>query len=294
MRFSSTVLWAVSLVGGAGVASATTINVALLSTLGSTFESDVISKIQTDAPFINIHVIEVTAIGSTPLLSDLETNYQTVMVAGSNAFGDAGLLGNELKQYIDDGHGLVITAQTNNSGSPQCTGTTSNQLCGTFNNSDYWAIEPGALNSGNPATLGTIQVPGSSLLNGVTGFNGGTASIRISGVLNSNLNTTEVAAWSGGTTPLLAIRTFSSGATEVALNFFPVSGASTGGAGWTTGGDQIMVNALKLAANYSDSSDPVPEAQSLLLAGVGLAGISLLLKRRLSGQTKALDAAGPR
>jgi len=274
MRCSSTILWAVSLLAGADVASAGTINVLLLSTIGSVSqENDIIAKIQADASFINITPLEVTGSSSTPTLATLET-YQTVMVVGNNAFGDAGGLGNVLQQYVAAGFGLVVTAASNTVGA--C-GTTSSQLCGSFNSSDYWAIEPGLLNSGHQATLGSIQVPGSPLLNGVTSFNGGSASLRVTGTVNSNA--TEVAAWNDGT-PLIATRTFGS-ATEVALNFYPVSGDVTGNAGWlsSTSGAQILANAIEVAANYSDDCSDVPEGQTYMMAGIGLLAISLLLKR---------------
>jgi len=243
----------------------------------STWENDIISNIQAvpNAPFMNITVIEVGAGGQTT--PDL-TGYQTVMVVSNGAFANATDLGNDLDQYINSGHGLVIASMPNSS----CSNfpVANSQLCGAFNANDDWAIEPGVEATGQ-SYLGATQVPGSPLLNDVTAFNGGTISMRFGPSSSSglNLNAQEVAAWTDGT-PLIATRTFLSGAVEVGLNFFPVSGTAYTGL-WTVGGGQFMVNALELAANYSGGSDAsVPETQSFLLAGAGLAAISLLLKRR--------------
>jgi hypothetical protein len=185
-----------------------------------------------------------------------------------------------LDAYIGAGYGLVIAATSNQQGA-SCGASTavSTQLCGAFNSNSDWAIEPDPVITGT-ATLGTEQVPGSALLGGVTSFSGGTGSYRVNGAVNTGAGAVEVAAWSDGT-PLIATRTFTKGNVEVDLNFIPVSSDALS-SGWLPGtnGAQLMVNALEVAADYSDSDPAVPEAQSYMMAGAGLFAISLLLKLR--------------
>ena len=272
MRRFSSLLRAVPLLALAGVASANTVNIALLSALGSnSLDNDVIAKIQANAPFLNISVIKVDL--TTPSVATLE-GYQTVLLVNNNPFADGVALGNNLAQYISDGHGLVVAGNSNTYSA--CTPGSYYQLCGNFQTSDYWAIEPGSATSGGPLTLGTIYVPGSPLLTGVATFNGGSISSRVNGTVNASA--TRVADWSNGT-PLVASRTFASGATEVALNFYlPSSDAWSGLWLSSTDGSKLMTNAVLTAGNIS-ASDPVPEP-NYLVAGAGLALVSLILRRR--------------
>lgn len=233
-------------------------------------DNDVIAKIQANAPFLNITVIKVDL--GTPTVATLE-GYQTVLLMNNNPFADGVTLGNNLAQYISDGHGLVVAGSSNTYGN--CT-PGGYQLCGNFQTGDYWAIEPGASQSGGNLTLGTIYVPGSPLLTGVSTFNGGSISSRVNGAVNANA--TRVADWSNGT-PLIVSRAFASGATEVALNFYlPSSDAWSGLWLSNTDGGKIITNALLTAGDIS-ASDPVPEP-NYLVAGAGLALVSLLFRRR--------------
>jgi hypothetical protein len=273
MRNFASIIWVVSLLAGAGVASA---NVLLLSTSGSSSaDTDIVSKIKADAPFLNVDIINGTT--TTPSLTTLES-YQSVMIFGNNSFQNGSTVGDELKQYIDDGHGLVITDATNQAN----TQGACSELCGNFNTSQYWALGTGPGKSGE-ATLGSISVPGSPVLAGVpagaAGFDGGSGSYRVNGAVNGAA--TLVASWSDGT-PFIVTRTFASGAIEVALNFDPRPGDLSPNYGfWLTSSDggQIMANAITYAGNIEESAQ-APEGASLLLAGAGLAGLALLSNRR--------------
>ena len=120
MRRFSFLLCAVSLLALAGVASATSFNVVLLSAMGNTnFDNDVMAKIQANAPFLNISILKVDTM--TPSVATLEGYQAVLLMSNGNAFADAVTLGNNLKQYLDDGHGLVIANNSNtNTG---CSGT---------------------------------------------------------------------------------------------------------------------------------------------------------------------------
>ncbi len=248
MRKLSSLAYVLTLLVGAGAASAASINVAILSTLGnSSFDTDVVSKIAPNAPFLNITVIDVDT--STPALGILE-QYSALMVIGSQAFQDAITLGNNLKQYIDDGHSVVVTALTNTSYS--CSSPASYQLCGGFQTSDYWAIDPALIKNNQHSWLGTEYLPNSPLLAGVSagaaGFDGGTQSYRIPGTVHG----TRVADWSDGT-PFLVTRNFGSGANEVDVNFLPVSSDQSTGL-WlsSTQGGLILANAFDYAAGVPE------------------------------------------
>ena len=281
MRNLSSILCALSLLAVAGVASATSFNVALLSAMGNNnFDNDVIAKIMADAPFLNISVIKVDAI--TPSLATLE-GYQTVLLmSDSNPFADGVALGNNLKQYIDDGHGVVISGNSNTS--TNCGNAQLYQLCGSFQSSDYWAIEPGTTLTGSHLTFGNIYFPNSPLLAGVSSFDGGTFSSRISG--SANGSATKIADWSDSK-PLIATRTFASGANEVALNFFPISTTAWSG-GWvaSTDGGRLMANALLYAGNITAPGDTVDTPEpDYLVAGAGLSLVAILLRRRRQNAT---------
>jgi hypothetical protein len=275
MRKSSSILCVLSLLASAGAASATSINVAIVSALATqSFNDDVVAKIQTNAPFLNITVIPV--LSSTPSIAVLDL-YQAVMVIGSQPFADSAALGNVLKDYIDQGHGVVVTALSNtNSG---CGSTSTYQLCGLFDSIDYWAILPGAINQNNAAALGSVWLPNDPVMAGVlpgaAGLNGGSISYRINGIVHPSANL--VASWTDGT-PLVVTRNFASGAKEVALNFMPVSEDGWTGL-WKTNsqGGLLLANALSAAADGAE----VPEPSTYFVTGTGLALVGLLLRRRV-------------
>src|SRR5579872_7307426 len=102
VKFSS-ITCGLILLAGAGAASATPIQVALVSTIGNpSFEQDVVSKIEANSPFLNVVVVD--AKDSTPTVSALE-GYQAIMVVvGNNAFKDGVALGNNIDTYLNDGY----------------------------------------------------------------------------------------------------------------------------------------------------------------------------------------------
>jgi hypothetical protein len=250
------------------------------------FANDVVSKIEGSASFLNVDVLNVDT--STPDLTTVLDLYSAVMViGGNNPFQDANLLGTNLQKYIDQGHGVVITAAANTV--MNCTNPNVNQLCGTFQSGDYWALEPGTTSYNVHATLGTVYIANSPLLNGVTTFDGGSLSEKVLANVNSNVNTTRVADWSNGT-PLLVTRTFASGATEVALNMYPPSNDQNGVLWLTsTDGGKLLANAMTVAAGgfQGTGTDPAPEPSTYLVTGAGLALVGVLLRRRTTLQCES-------
>jgi hypothetical protein len=133
------------------------------------------------------------------------------------------------------------------------------------------------------ATLGTPWVSNSPLLTGVTTFNGGSNSARIDGTVNAAA--TRVADWSDHT-PLLATRTFASGATEVALNFYPPSSDQYGTL-WVAGtdGGRMLANAFSLAAGVQAADETIPEPSTYLVTAAGLGLVGVMLRRRRTLQS---------
>src|SRR5262249_32298514 len=143
---------------------------------------------------------------STPTLAQLE-NYDAVLVWGDFGFADANALGDNLAQFVDDGHGVVVATFTNTFYVP---------LGGRWASDGYDAIEPSDVTVGLPLTLGDVAQPGHPIMAGVTNFSGGDASWHSIGGLTPG--TSLIASWSDGL-PLVAEKSN----LDVGLNFFPVS-----------------------------------------------------------------------
>ena len=261
-----------SLFAAAGVASANPINVAVLSAIGNnTFTNNVVNSIQNSASFLNVSWIDVYA-AAPPDLVTLD-NYAAVLVTSNLGFQSPGALGDLLKSYVDQGHGVVIAEYTN------ATDQGPNvELAGGFATFDYWAIQPGSTVSSSHPTIGTIHVANSPLLANVNSLDGGSGAVYVNSSVNSLA--TDVADWSNGL-PLVAFRTIGTG-TVVGLNIYPPNNQAWSGL-WlsNTDGGQLMANALAFAGGYTGTSEAsTPEGSSFLLAGIGLAVFSLVLKCR--------------
>jgi hypothetical protein len=276
MRRFSLIMTAVCVLALTSAASATSFNVAILSAMAnSTYDADVVAKIQANASFLNITVINVATGTSTPT-PDL-TTYAAVMVIGNGDFADSAALGTDLYNFINAGGGVVVAYSTNMKNGSPCTAHA--ELCGSWAStaSDYWAIEPTATYVGprTHPTLGTIHDPSSPLLAGVSTFDGGTVAYYAAATLNAAA--VDVADWSDGT-PLIVTRSVPGAGKEVALNFYPPSSDVNATYNWksSTDGGKILANALLWSGDISAA----PEGDTLILAGAGLGLLSLLLKRR--------------
>jgi hypothetical protein len=275
----STILCGVILLAGTGIASANPVNVAIVSTVGNAqgFESDVISKIQANTPFLTISVLD--AINTTPSVSTLEGYAAIMVVVGNTAFKDGVTLGTNIDTYLREGHGVIIAAKSNtftNCGAPGLM-----QLCGNFAANDDWAIEPGTQVSGVHGTLLPTFTASDPVFAGVTSFDGGSFSDHVNGIVNGSA--TKIGTWSDGT-PFAATRNVGTGL-EIALNFFPVSDSPSiaNGLYWLHGtdGGLIMANAFNEAAGITGgSAADVPEPANYFVMCSGLGLVGLLLRRR--------------
>lgn len=262
----------------AGVASANGVNVAILSALGSTsYDADIVSKIQANASFLNITVINV-GIGTATPTPDLTTYAAVLVTASFGNIADNVGLGNDLYTFLNNGGGVVVALSANQRDS-SIVCKPNYELCGSFYSNDYWALETSTSLKG-PVTspqLGTIHDAGSPILAGVSSFVGGTQTYYLNVTVNPAA--TDVADWNDGV-PLIATRTFAGGGREVGLNFYPPSSDVRSPYDWlsTSDGGKILANSLLWAGNVSISE--APETGTLILVGAGLSLLSLRLKRR--------------
>lgn len=128
---------------------------------------DVQSKLGATGRFASVDIFDANA--GTPTLAQLQ-GYDAIMVWSNLTFNSPTALGNVIAQYTDSGGGVVVAVFGNAIGS---------SISGRFDTANYWAIPPNGFTFG-PATLGTTYVPSTHpLLQGVTSFNGGSSSFRI-------------------------------------------------------------------------------------------------------------------
>src|SRR5262245_63307110 len=122
----------------------------------------------------------------TPTLSQMQS-YWGILAYTDAAPEDSTTFGNNLADYVDRGGGVVAAVFA----------TGGIEWDGRFTTDDYWAIEPNLGADGPEQTLGTIFVPGSPLLIGVSTFDGGTKSSRPARGGARHGVATRVPGWSG-------------------------------------------------------------------------------------------------
>jgi hypothetical protein len=220
----------------------------------------------------------------TPTLAELQ-RYRSVLVSSDYAFADSATLGTNLKNYVDDGGGVVVCTFANAGYS----------LGGTWASAGYDPILPAANGSGVPLTLGVKLVPSHPLftISPVTSFDGGTSSFCSLGGLAPS--STRLANYSNG--DILAAERVNISGRVLSLNFFPVSSDMRADF-WVaaTDGDNLMANALAytgkvkryglLMAESAGSTWPAEVRSKILATGV-LAGTVSILDVRTSTPTLA-------
>ncbi len=208
-------------------------SIALLGADYPEWVSDVQSKLEGTGQFSSVTPVDVMF--STPTLAELEA-YDAVLVWSDYGFADTTTLGNNLADYVDDGHGVVVSVFAN---------TDYGNLGGRWASGGYDAMQLPAGAIYSEATLGSIAQPGHPILAGVASFDGGSASFRSNGGLTPG--TSLVANWSDGT-PLVVEKS----SRDIGLNMFPPS-SDAYYEGWLTGtqGAVLMANALSYVSGFS-------------------------------------------
>jgi hypothetical protein len=212
--------------------------------------------------------------GGTPTLATLD-NYSAVMVFSDAGWANPTGLGNVLADYVDQGHGLVLTVFTD----------ASVPATGRLTSGSYYPILPTGQTQNTDLHLGTVHDPSSPLMTGVNTFDGGSSSYRSTGGLASGA--VDVADWSNGQPLVATLNSFAG--RVVALNFYPPSSDSRADF-WTSGTDgaRLMANALTYAGGSNSIATPLPRSA---VAGVGLLGLlgigSAFGIRRRDGRMRA-------
>ncbi len=233
-------------------------------TLPNSFVTDVQNKLIATALFSTVDVIDGTSV--TPSVAQLQA-YRAILVWSDSNFLDSNALGNNVDTYIRSGGGVVVAVFANTDpGSLDLRGAWATNLDSPMTVADQ--------TEGTELTLGTIHVPGSPLLSGVSSFDGGTSSYYDPGVLTPGA--VDVADWSNGT-PLVATKQVGN-FQVVMLNFFPPSSDARSDF-WnsSTNGVRLMTNALLNAGGPAAAQAGVPSLSegslALLVALVLGAGI---------------------
>lgn len=195
----------------------------------ASWNNDVQSKILGTKSLVKADAYYV-ATNPVPTLTNL-IQYESVLVYSDLGFSSSSNLGNALASYVSGGGGVVVA---------------------TFGLSSGLGIQGAILTNGDlpfkeaGQTSGTAQtlvedVPTSQIFNGVTSFNGGTASYR--NLVTLSNSATLIGHWSDGT-PLIATKDFLPGRV-VGLDFYPPS-SDVRSDFWvsTTSGGALMANSL--------------------------------------------------
>jgi len=209
---------------------ATAQNVAILgSPAEPSWNNDVRAKLVGTGFFSQVDIYDISAV--TPTLSQLQQYCGVLVYSDSPGFQDPVTLGNNLADFVDLGGGVVVATFAN----------ASIPFMGRFSTDNYWCLLPGDQAQDFPLTLGTVNQPGSPLMQGVVSFHGGDSSYHGTGPVHPAAKV--VAEWSNGR-PLVLRRDIGP-ARRVDLNFYPVSNAMRSDF-WRqdTDGDLLMGNAL--------------------------------------------------
>jgi hypothetical protein len=105
-----------------------------------------------------VQVDMVVASSATPTLATLK-QYDSVLVGSNNPFSDPATLGNNLADYVDGGGGVVMDLWSH---------CGIYALGGRFVSGDYCAISSAATYVSGTQNMGTVHVPGHSILTGVS------------------------------------------------------------------------------------------------------------------------------
>lgn len=233
----------------------------------SSYTADVQSKLMATGKFSAVDIIDASTI--TPTVAQLQ-QYKSVLVFSDSPFADAVTLGNNLDTYVRGGGGVVTAVFANTDPGDLSIG-------GAFDSNGDSPITITDQSEGTELTLGTIHVPSSPLMAGVTSFDGGSSSYYGPGTLTTGA--VDVADWSNGT-PLVSYKNVDGhGHYVVNLNFYPPS-SDIRADFWlsTTDGAALMANAL-LFGTVPPSAVPALDPWGMLALVSLLAAAAILVRK---------------
>jgi hypothetical protein len=218
------------------LATAQQIRVALCGAAGTAGSCQWTSAQQTllaSGQFSAVDIIDVTAAGGgTPTLATL-LQYDALMCWTNTTPANNVTWGDVLADYVDAGGGVVVTVFANS------TLTAGRNIAGRWQLGYEVILDQGGNGTGAGGTLGTVHVPAHPAMTGVTAFTGGTIGSRPNATA-LEVGSFLVAEWSNG--KVLVAQ--GANPNRIDLGFYPVQ-ATCSQSGWATGGDLLMVNALK-------------------------------------------------
>jgi hypothetical protein len=190
------------------------------------------TALQATGLFAVVDIINVTTTGGgTPTLQQL-LQYDALLCYTNSTPANNATWGDVLADYVDAGGGVVVAVFANS------TTSAGRNIGGRWQAGYEVILDQGGNASGSGATLGTVLVPGHPVMAGVTSFLGGTVGSRPAATA-LEVGAFVVAQWSDG--KILVAQ--GANPRRVDLGFYPPQ-ASCSQSGWTTGGDQLMANAL--------------------------------------------------
>ncbi len=225
-----------------GILPASAQKVAVMGAPGEPeWNTEVQNKLIATGFFKAVDVYDLTIV--TPTLEQMKGYYAILVYTDDNIVNPT-TFGDNLANYVDAGGGVVAAVFA----------TASIPIEGRFNTDNYWAIQWTDQQEDTQETLGTIFVPDHPIFNGVTSFDGGTASYRPSAD-SLHPDATRIANWTGpGNIPLIATRVIN-GVRRVDLGFYPPSNDSRDAfCIKTTDGARIMANALLWVAGRDEGT----------------------------------------
>lgn len=221
------------------VAQAPAVRVALCGAASTTNTACQWATVQTvllaTGQFAVVDIINATATGGgTPTLAQLQ-GYDALLVYTNSSPADNNAFGDVLADYVDAGGGVVVAVFANST-------TTAGRNIGGRWQTGYEVILDQSGNASGAATLGTVAQPQHPVMQGVTNFAGGTTGSRPLGTA-LEVGSTLIASWSDG--KVLVAQ--GANPSRIDLGFYPPT-AVCSQSGWSTGGDQLMTNALLYVA----------------------------------------------
>lgn len=198
--------------------------------------TDVQTRLLATGQFAAVDILNVTTSGiGTPTLNQLLA-YDALLCWTNSTPANNVAWGNVLADYVDAGGGVVVAVFANSST------TTGRNIDGRGQTGYEVILDRTGSTSGASGVLGTVSLPSHPVMAGVTAFAGASLGSRPTGTA-LEIGATLIAQWNTG--HVLVAQ--GANPRRIDLGFYPPNGTCAT-SGWSTGGDQLMTNALLFVA----------------------------------------------